>query len=156
MDEGQFTLAVRQYQALLWHIAYAMLRSEQDAADAVQEALLLAWRGRNCLHSETAVRAWLTRILINACKKTLRKRNRTVLTELHDLAAPPEVDNQPLHDALARLKPEWRMPIVLYYLEGFSVAEVASALRIPAGTVKSRLSKGRELLKGMLRREDFE
>ena len=132
------------------------LHSEQDAADAVQDALLLAWRGRGRLRNESAVKAWLTRILINACKSVLRKRRRAVMTELHDMAAPPVVDNQPLHDALERLKPEWRMPIVLYYLEGFSVGEVAVALRIPAGTVKSRLSKGRKLLQGMLRREDLE
>lgn len=67
MDEQRFTDAVRQYQKLLLHIAYAMLHNEHDCADAVQQALLNAWRTRNRLRNEQAIKAWLSRILVNEC-----------------------------------------------------------------------------------------
>ena len=154
MDEQRFTDAVRQYQRLLFHIAYAMLHNEQDCADAVQQALLNAWRTRKKLRNEQAMKAWLSRILVNECHTILRRRRRVRFTELSDdLPAPPQVDNLPLHDALEKLPPHLRMPLVLNYLEGFTVAEISEALRIPAGTVKSRMAQGRKQLGGMLKDE---
>lgn len=154
MQEERFTTAVRQYQKLLFHIAWTMLGNEQDCADAVQEALLAAWRGQERLRDENAMRAWLTRILINACNDVLRKRKRMRLTELKDdLPAQPPVDNLPLREALAALEPKLRLPIVLHYLEGFSVEEIAQTLRIPSGTVKSRMSQGRKTLGQLLGEE---
>jgi len=154
MDEQRFTDAVRQYQKLLFHIAYAMLHNEQDCADAVQQALLNAWRTRKKLRNEQAVKAWLSRILVNECHSILRRRRRVQWTELSDLLpAPPQVDNLPLHDALEKLPPQLRMPLVLKYLEGFTIAEISEVLRIPAGTVKSRMAQGRKQLGGMLKDE---
>lgn len=154
MDEQRFTDAVRQYQKLLFHIAYAMLHNEQDCAEAVQQALLNAWRTRKRLRNEQAVKAWLSRILVNECHTILRRRKRARWIELSDeLPAPPQVDNLPLHDALEKLPPRLRMPLVLSYLEGFTVSEISEALRIPAGTVKSRMSQGRKQLGEMLKDE---
>lgn len=154
MDEQRFTDAVRQYQKLLLHIAYAMLHNEHDCADAVQQALLNAWRTRNRLRNEQAIKAWLSRILVNECHSILRRRKRARLTELSDeLPAPPLADNMPLHDALERLPQRLRMPLVLAYMEGFTIAEISEALRIPAGTVKSRMSQGRKQLAEMLKEE---
>lgn len=151
MDEQRFTDAVRQYQKLLFHIAYAMLHNEQDCADAVQQALLNAWRARSKLRSEQAVKAWLARILVNECHAVLRRRKRARFIELRDdWPAPPQVDNLPLHNALEQLPPHTRLPIVLHYLEGFAIAEIAQALRIPAGTVKSRMAQGRRQLAMLL------
>lgn len=151
MDEQQFTDAVRQYQRLLFHIAYAMLHNEQDCADAVQQTLLNAWRSRNKLRDMQAVKAWLTRILLNNCHALLRRRKHVSFAELSDdLPAPPQVDNLPLHEALRQLEQQHRIPIVLCYLEGFTIAEIAQALHIPTGTVKSRMAKGRKLLSELL------
>ena len=151
MDEQRFTDAVRQYQKLLFHIAYAMLHDEQDCADAVQQALLNAWRTRNKLRNEQAIKAWLSRILVNECNTVLRRRKRARFTELSDdWPAPPQVDNLPLHNALEQLPPQTRIPIVLNYLEGFTIAEISQTLHIPTGTVKSRMSQGRKQLGEML------
>ena len=147
MDEQRFTDAVRQYQKLLFHIAYAMLHNEQDCADTVQQALLNAWHGRNKLRDEQAIKAWLSRILVNECNTVLRRKKRVRFTELSDeLPAPPQVDNLPLHHALEQLPPQTRIPIVLSYLEGFTIAEISQTLHIPTGTVKSRMSQGRRQL----------
>lgn len=151
MNEQQFTDAVRQYQKLLFHIAYARLHNEQDCADAVQQALLNAWHGRNKLRDEQAIKAWLSRILVNECNTVLRRKKRVRFTELSDeLPALPQVDNLPLHQALEQLPPQTRIPIVLSYLEGFTIAEISQTLHIPTGTVKSRMSQGRRQLAEML------
>lgn len=153
MDERQFTEEVKQYQRLLFHIAYAMLRDEQDCADAVQEALMLAWRSRERLREERAFKAWLTRILVNCCNTALRKRKRATFTELPDIPAQPQVDNLALHEALTGLPTDLRLPIVLFYLEGFTVEEIGKALGAPTGTVKSRMVRARRLLSDMLSQE---
>lgn len=155
MDERRFTEAVRQYQRLLFHIAYTMLHDQQDCADAVQEALMLAWRGRQKLRDEQAIKAWLTRILVNTCNNLLRKRRRAKFTELCDMEAPPEVDNMALHDALLNLSEELRLPIVMFYLEGFAVDEIGKILHVPTGTIKSRMVRARKQLGNMLSKEDF-
>lgn len=147
MDEQQFTEAVRQYQRLLAHIAYAKLGNEQDCADAVQQALLNAWRKRKQLRNENLVKAWLTRILVNECNNILRKRQGVSWTMLSaDIPASSAPDSLPIRDALGRLPDKLRLPIVLYYLDGFTVAEIAQTMRIPTGTVKSRLLKARSVL----------
>ncbi len=155
MDEYKFTEVVRQYQKLLFHIAYTMLRDQQDCADAVQEALMLAWRGRHQLRQETATKAWLTRILVNTCNSLRRKRKRVAFAELGEIEAPPRVDNLALHEALTRLAPELRLPTVMFYLEGFTVEEIGKILHVPTGTVKSRMVRARKALGGMLSKEDF-
>lgn len=154
MDEQQFSEAVRQYQKLLFHIAYSMLHNQQDCADAVQQALLNAWRMQGKLRNEQAIKAWLSRILINECHAVLRRKKRVEFTALSDdWPAPLQVDNLPLHNALERLSPQTRVPIVLHYLEGFDVKEIAQTLHIPVGTVKSRMAHGRKQLGEMLHDE---
>ena len=155
MDEERFTALVREYQNLLWHIAYAMLHSEQDAADAAQEALLKAWRARETFRGEASEKTWLTRILMNVCRSM--RRRKMIFSPLTGLeVAPVSVDHRPLHDALKKLPDALRMPLVLTYLEGFSTEEAARALAIPPGTVKSRLHRGRRELARLLDKEDFD
>lgn len=155
MDERQFTEAVWQYHKLLFHIAYTMLHDQYDCADAVQEALMLAWRGRDKLRDVNAMKAWLCRILVNTCNSALRKHKRVKFTELGEIEAPPQVDNLALHDALARLRTDLRLPIVMFYLEGFTIDEIGKILNAPSGTIKSRMVRARELLGEMLSEEDF-
>lgn len=154
MDEERFTALVQEHRNLLWHIAYAMLHSEQDAADATQEALLRAWRARDSFRGDASEKTWLTRIAINVCRSM--RRRRVIFSPLEEIEAPLPVDNAPLHDALAKLSPALRMPLVLVYLEGFSVAEASRALGIPPGTVKSRLHRGRKALARLIDREDVD
>ena len=154
MDEERFTALVRNYQNLLWHIAYTMLHSEQDAADAAQETLLRAWRARDSFRGDASEKTWLTRIAINVCRSM--RRRRVIFAPLIEAEAPLPVDNAPLHDALAKLSPPLRMPLVLVYLEGFTVEEASRALGIPPGTVKSRLYRGRKALARLIDREDVD
>ena len=155
MDEKQFTEAVRQHQKLLFHISYTMLRNQQDCADAVQEALLLAWRGRGKLRDAQAMKAWLCRILVNVCNSALRRQKRVRFVEMEDMEAPPQVDNLALHEALSGLQTDLRLPMVMFYMEGFTIDEISKTLRAPTGTIKSRMLRARKLLGSMLSEEDF-
>jgi len=98
-------------------------------------------------------RPWLVQILQNTCSDMLRKRIKQRSQPTACTAEAPEsfADPLPLREALARLSPEHRTAIVLHYLEGYSVKEIAGLLGIPSGTVKSRLLYARKNLRDMLR-----
>ena len=138
---------------MLYRVSYAMLALPCDREDAVQECLRKAWQMRDRLREERYMKTWVTRILINECHNIQRRYRREAPQEaLPERIAPPGADRD-LHDALLRLEPKWRIPIVLHYMEGYSVEEIARMLRLPQGTVKSRMLRGRKVLKEMLSEE---
>ncbi|MBQ2955709.1 MAG: RNA polymerase sigma factor [Clostridia bacterium] len=154
MNSIEFSDHVLEMEPMLYRVAYSLLLNRTDSADAVQEALLKAWEKRRQLKEEAYFRTWLTRILINECYAMLRRRKRALpLTELPEPAAPPDADRE-LHDAIAHLDRKLRLPVVLHYMEGYSVSEVAEMLRLPTGTIKSQLFKARKLLRLELADED--
>ena len=154
MTAAEFSNQVILMEPMLYRVAYGLLLNRTDCADAVQEALMRAWEKRSSLREDSLFRTWLTRILINECYSMLRRRRRAVaLDEVPEPVAPPDADRE-LHDAIARLDNKLRLPVVLHYMEGYPVSEVASMLRLPAGTVKTRLFKARKILRLQLIDED--
>lgn len=156
MTEQTFCETAYGYQALLYHVAYTILRDNRECEDAVQEALLRAWQKRDTLRDESAFRFWLTRILTNTCYTMQRKKQRIQTVELSEtLHAPFDdgLDNRALHDAIGQLPQDLRLPIILHYLEGFSVKEIAAIVHRPCGTVQNRLFRAREALRGLLKEE---
>ena len=154
MDREQFTSAVLAAEPTLYRVAKTMLRSVHDCADAAQQAILRAWEQLDSLRSTRYFKTWLVRILINECYNICRRRAKEAPAELPERAAPPGADRE-LHDALMRLPEEVRTPIVLHYMEGYPIGEIASALRLAQGTVKSRMRRGREMLKKLLSEEEL-
>ncbi|MGI5873059.1 MAG: RNA polymerase sigma factor [Bacillota bacterium] len=155
MDRETFAKLAREAEATYYRVALSILRQEQDAEDAVQNGLIKAYQKRNQLKDIACFRTWSTRIVIHECYRLRRREQKTVpLDEALNAAAPPSGDPE-LYEAIRSLPPKIRITVVLYYVEGYSVAEVASILRIPQGTVKSRLSKGRGLMRTALK-EDSE
>lgn len=155
MDEQAFLDAVRRDQAMLYRVAYTLLHNGEDCNDALQDAVVNAWRRLHTLRDEKAFRAWMTRITVNCAKDMLRRRRLEIVELTETIAAPPVADPV-LSDALARLKEGLRLPITLYYMEGLSVAEIAQAMRLPQGTVKNRLARGRKKLAELLGEEETE
>lgn len=149
MDEQEFSRRVTRSRDKLFRISYTLLHNEQDCADALQEALLRAWQHVGRLREERYFDTWLVRILINECKR-LRARRQPVISVP---SVPFEPDDRALHDALQALEEKYRLPVVLHYLEGYSLEEIAWLLRIPVGTVKSRMFTGRKRLRDILERE---
>ena len=163
-DRTAFAVLVGRYQRELWAIALRVLGDRDDAADAVQEALVSAYRGAGRFRGDSAVRTWLRRIAVNVCVDRLRyERVRpTVPWPADDVPARHDpareaVTRLAVDAALALLPAEQRVAVVLVDVQGYPVAEVAAILRVPPGTVKSRCARGRArlaVLLGHLRRDD--
>lgn len=148
MDKEEFTRAVLEYESTLYRVAKSMLGSEADCADAAQNALLRAWEKQHTLRDTAYFKTWLTRILINECRAILRQRARyaPLEAEIAEGEVAPEGGGE-LYEAVMGLDEKYRLPVVLHYIEGFKTAEIAAMLRLPEGTVKTRLRRAREILR---------
>ncbi|HEU4423875.1 MAG TPA: RNA polymerase sigma factor SigM [Pilimelia sp.] len=167
-EAGAFELIVRRHRDRLWAVALRTLGDREDAADALQEALLSAHRNADRFRGESAVTTWLHRIVVNACLDRLRRRKAHPTVPLPDGSRPddsggrhtsgvepaaPIVDLDTalvVRDALARLPVEQRAALILVDVQGYSVAETAQILGVAEGTVKSRCARGRARLAVML------
>ena len=153
MTSEEFAERIVGMTQTLYRVSYAMLSQPCDREDAVQECLRKAWQMRGRLREARYMQTWVIRILINECHNIHRHYSREApQEELPEPAAPPGADPE-LHDALMKLDMKWRLPIVLYYMDGYSVEEISRMLRLPQGTVKSRMSRGRRILKELLSEE---
>ena len=150
MDKGEFTRRVLAMEDRLYRVSRSLLREPQDRMDAVQEAIARAWERRDGLRKPRYFETWLTRILINACYDQLRAGKRNVpLEDAPELIAPTE-ENRELREALDALADELRLPLVLRYMEGYRVREIAGMLELPEGTVKTRLARAKRELRRLL------
>ncbi|NLO85800.1 MAG: RNA polymerase sigma factor [Clostridiales bacterium] len=134
-------------------VSATLLRRPVDRQDAMQNCLLKAWEKRNTLREESLFRPWLMRILVNECHTLLRKNRRLILTETMPETAVSPTDSSAV-DMVMQLPEKIRLVVALYYMENAQVSEIAQILHIPSGTVKSRLSRGRQLLRGILEEEE--
>ena len=152
-QEELLEIALEQ-ERTLYRVARTLLRSDADCADAVQEALLKGLRGAERLRCQEYFQTWMTRILINTCKDLLRRRKRTTTVALPESYPAPDGEEQrELYDALSAMDEKLRLPLVLHYLEDFSVREIAQMLKTPEGTVKRRLWLARNALRQSLTEE---
>jgi len=144
-----------------YRMALAILGSEADAGDAVQEAWLAAWRQLPTLRDPARFDGWLDQILVNACRMSIRRRGRVreiPMPEGFDAVAPQAAFNQvaerdALDRAFGRLTVEQRTILVLHHLEQRPLSAIAAALVIPVGTAKSRLHTARAALERLLETE---
>jgi RNA polymerase sigma-70 factor, ECF subfamily len=153
-DPDAFDELVRRHRDRLWAVAIRTLGDREEAADALQDALISAFRNASGFRGDAAVTTWLHRIVINACLDRIRRRRAHPTVELPDTDAPaPHIDTDMALDvqsALAQLPADQRAAIVLVDMEGFSVADAAAVLETPIGTIKSRCARGRARLAVML------
>lgn len=156
MDREEFLQLTLEAESTLFHVAFSILHQEQDCSDAVQEAILKAYDQRNKLRERAYFKTWLTRILINECYTLLRKNRRycsldetngNICEVAKDYIKEEYLD---LYQAIDKLEEGEKICILLFYMEDYSVAQIADVLRIPEGTVKSRLNRARKHLKGLL------
>lgn len=150
MDRQFFIASAQAMERSMYCIARSYLRCEADCEDALQNALLRAWEKRNTLREERYFRTWLTRILINSCKEMLRRQKREAPTADFPEAAAPQGSDPVLWEALRALDEKYRVTVILHYRDGYGIREIASILRIPESTVKTRLSRARQQLKSIL------
>lgn len=149
MTERDFTAAAERYLDMVYRIALNWFRRSTDAEDAAQTVMLRLWQSESAFADEEHLRHWLVRVTLNVCKDLSRSpwHRRTVSLE----ACPEPVFSTPergeLYQAVMALPVKYRMPLYLYYYEGYSVAEVGELLHLKVSTVQTRLARGRAKLK---------
>jgi RNA polymerase sigma-70 factor (ECF subfamily) len=165
-DLGAFNDLVVCYQEMLFALVVRMVPDRDQASDCVQEAFFSAYRNLRAFRGGS-VRSWLSRIAINAAMDTQRLKKRRPADpypELEDDSWQPPADasadpvttsltrerHQALNQALAQVTDDQRAAIVLYDIEGYDYAEIASMTGVSLGTVKSRIHRGRLALRALL------
>ena len=151
----RFAAAVTEHRHAMYRAARVLLASDADAEDAVSEAVLRAWQSFGRLRDENALKGWLIKITVNCAYEHRRKSARVTYTDdLAPLAGGAEDRHDfPLWDAVRRLPEEFRVPTLLFYYEDMTTAEIAKALGIREGTVRSRLTRARKRLRAILEEE---
>ena len=152
-ERQEFAALVQAHSRALFRAARALLDSDAAAEDAVGEAVLLAWQAFPRLRRRESARAWLLKITVNCAYDQRRRARPTVPLEEAACAAAPVQEPLGLWELVQALPEEQRMAVTLYYYDGLSVGEIAQVLGAPQGTVKSRLSRGRDKLWERLREE---
>ena len=154
MDKETFCAGIVDCQETMFRAAKAILQNDQDAEDAVQEAICTAFARRDSLREMDKFRPWVLRILTNKSYDACRKRRNTV-----DLEAAGEVpaatgldtaERLSLWQAVMSLSDDLRATVTLFYYDGMSVREIGGILGISEAAVKTRLRRGRERLRLLL------
>ncbi len=154
MDRAEFSRRVLAMEDRLYRVSFGILRDEQDQRDAAQEAILRAWAGVDKLRQPEYFETWLTRILIHCCYDILKARGRSVPLDEAPEPMASDSTNPELREAIRALDPKLRLPLVLHYVEGYRLREIARMLQIPENTVATRLSRARQKLRDRLTEEE--
>ncbi|SNT15347.1 RNA polymerase sigma factor SigM [Rhodococcoides kyotonense] len=155
-DPDAFSALVHRHHEHLWMTARRTSYTSEDAADALQEALLSAHRTAGSFRADAAVRSWLHKIVVNACLDRIRRNRSRPTTPLTDADVQEPADARDrmsdvetsieVRTALMALPPEQRAAVVAVDMEGYSVADAAALLGVPTGTIKSRCARARQKL----------
>ena len=130
-------------ETLMYHTAKSLLCNDADCADAIQEAIVKAFTKRDSLKNDTFAKTWLIRILMNECYSIMRKEKKMVTLEtISDL-----------YQAVSKLPASLQLAVTLYYVEGFSIREIAAIEDTTESSIKNRLYRARIQLKTLLKDE---
>ena len=144
---------MRSYADMVYRIAYRYVKNSIDTDDVFSEVFLAYFKKARSFESEEHRKAWLIRVTINCAKDCLENRARW--QQVHEEALPDRALSNTdtyldIHAAIEQLRPEYREVIKLYYLDDLSVKQIAQVLDKNENTVKTQLSRAREMLKGLL------
>lgn len=171
MTKEQFAQLVLDSTDSLYRVSKGILRNDSDCEDAVWEAIGIGFAQLHTLRQEEYAKTWLIRILIHECYRMLKERKRRAdlpddsMDQINYQASGQadlsqnEIQRQSnmvpgkysdLYEAITGLEEKYRVPIILFYVEGYSIREIAGILQTTEGTVKSWLSRGRSCLRKRL------
>ncbi len=160
ISKEEFVQGFGEMERSLFCIARGFALSYADCDDVLQEAICKAWQCRGQLRQKKYFKTWATRILINECKRTLKKNRRTLpVAQIPENQSPVFMQqgaglDMLMQDALYALEIKYRLPLLLKYRDGYSVEEIARILHLPSGTVTTRLYRARNKLKDILTGEE--
>ena len=146
------TLITENTQSM-YRVAFGILKNDEEIFDAIQNTTVIVFEKINTLKKDEFFKTWLTRILINECYKIYNQSKKIVYMENYNqenLEYTDSYENLEMKNLLKNLNDELKDVVILYYIEDYSVKEIAKILEIPDGTVKSRLSRARKELETIL------
>lgn len=147
-DEIEFHAAVERWRDTVFRVTFNYLRSRSDADDATQDVFVTLYRSNKHFESDEHLKAWLIRVTCNRCKSAFRSPWRRVenLADYAEQLSMTPASASVFAEVMA-LPQKYRVPVYLYYYEGYSTAEIAGILGMPAATVRTRLARARARLK---------
>ncbi len=165
-DEAAFEELIRQYEKKVYSLCARMCGNAEDAEEATQDAFLALWRGIYRFRQESSLSTWIYRLASNACIDLMRRKKKgagsvslddeELFVDAVDPAPQPHEEAERretqrlLQEGLLSLPAEYRSILLLREIEGLSYSEISAALDLELGTVKSRISRGRTLLRNFL------
>ena len=169
-DPAAFEALATPCETMVWRVCRRILGNDEDARDAVQEAMLSAWRKLDTFDGHSAFSTWVCAIAVHRCQDMLRRQKTRRAESLETLreggweaadAGPgPEARTeaaerrQRVREALRRLPEDQRVPLILFCVEGRRYEEIAEITGVPIGTVKSRVSRARERMRELTRSDE--
>lgn len=152
-NKDAFVKLITAAEKSMYRVARAILKSDNECADAIQEAILKAYKSIGGLREPQYFKTWLTKILINECNRILRNNRKVIpIEEYMDQAYTLDpYEKLEIQEAVSSLEDEFRIVVILFYFEDMTIKDIAKMLDIPEGTVKSRLSRARERLSKQLK-----
>ena len=149
LTKQEFDRAAEQYLDMVYRIALNYFRHPQNAEDIAQEVMLRLWREEQDFDSDAHLRHWLAKVTLNLCRDHSRSfwHRRTVPLESCPEPSFSSPERSALYEAVMGLPFKYRLPLYLYYYEGYSVTEVGELLQLNPSTVQTRLARGRAKLK---------
>ncbi|MBD5149959.1 MAG: sigma-70 family RNA polymerase sigma factor [Oscillibacter sp.] len=157
---GEMDQIIDRYQNMVYGLALAKTNSPADADDVFQEVFLACFQSGKAFRDEGHRKAWLLRTTVNMCRRVTASawRRKTVpLEEQTEVSVRfRERSENLVWEAVQRLEEKYRLPVYLFYFQELSTQEIAKALGIRPGAVRMRLSRGRDMLREMLKGDFFD
>ena len=160
-DSQAFARLIEQVKVKIYKTGMAILKNDDDTCDAIQDTLESAYKNLNSLNEEKYFSTWIIRIMVNKCYDIIRKNKKiSYINEKMQINDNGYYDvyskESDLENVLNQIDSDLRTTVVLYYFDDMSVSQVSEVLNIPEGTVKSRLSRAREKIYEILKKEEGE
>lgn len=155
-DKEAFVSLVEGQKQSMYKVALGILKNDADAADAMQNTVLSCYENLQSLREPRYFQTWMTKILINHCNRILAQRKRVVPVEEFSEgeqktyftdAEKSGTENEDFLEMLEQLEERYRIVLLLYYVEEFSIKEISDILEMNENTVKTRLTRGRGIFK---------
>ena len=155
MSKEEFAVFAGKYMDMIYRVAYSWMKNSHDANDVTQEVLIQLYRTTKEFESDSHMKNWLIRVTVNHCKMLFRSP-RNHMEDIEDYAETLGFEDKSYLDlfcAVMKLDKKYRVPLLLFYYEGYSTQEIANLLGLPGKTVSTRLFRAKTKLKVYLKEE---
>lgn len=155
IDSKKFEKIYNNYYKLLYSVAYSYLKNSSDVEEAVQEAFLKFLKTKTKFKTDENIKYWLVRVIINYCINQLKNKKRYVTDDEYVMSIPDNSNNnrsEYINSLVERLDIKYRIVIVLFYYENYTIEEISKELKISQSATKMRLKRAKEKISEMEKR----